>query len=148
MLPIRTVQFLQTNIGFGDWLVLVMMALHLDIKLFTDILLEIENLADIQSRSRSCSISTGVDILPPSDTEESSKGCLKPHKDMLTMKVKYSCTEKLFQLSFQIDDWEEVDEMSNSFDKKEEEIDEAMEQHLLQMEQEEYDRYSEDSQIF
>ena len=35
--------------------------------------------------------------------------------------------------------------MSNSFDKKEEEIDEAMEQHLLQMEQEEYDRYSEDS---
>ena len=87
-LPIRTVSFLQTSIGFGDWLVLVMMALHLDIKLFTDILMEIEHIADERSRSRSCSMSTGVDILPPSDTEESSKGCLKSQKDLLTLKVK------------------------------------------------------------
>ena len=50
--------------------------------------MEIEHIADERSRSRSCSISTGVDILPPSDTEESSKGCLKSHKDLLTLKVK------------------------------------------------------------
>ena len=96
-LPVRTVQFLQTNVGFGDWLVLVMMALHLDIKLLTDILMEIEHLGDEQFRSRSCSMSTGVDILPPSDIEcddscqqlrKTSKGCLKSNNDMLTLKVK------------------------------------------------------------
>ena len=76
---------------------LVMMALHLDIKLFTDILMEIEHLGDEQFRSRSCSMSTGVDILPPSDIEcddscqqlrKTSKGCLKSNNDMLTLKVK------------------------------------------------------------
>ena len=96
-LPVRTVQFLQKNVVFGDWLVLVMMALHLDIKLFTDILMEIEHLGDEQFRSRSCSMSTGVDILPPSDIEcddscqqlrKTSKGCLKSNNDMLTLKVK------------------------------------------------------------
>ena len=40
-LSMRTFQFLQNNVGFGDWLLLVMMAIHLDIKLFSDILEEI-----------------------------------------------------------------------------------------------------------
>lgn len=39
----RTYLFLQQSVGFGDWLVLVMMAIHLDIKLFSEILEEIGN---------------------------------------------------------------------------------------------------------
>ena len=94
----RTYQFLEQNIGFGDWLLLVMMALHLDIKLFSDILLEIEEVEE--GRSRSCSVSTGVEMWT-SDTEydhdkveniveresKVNKGCLKTTADMLTLKV-------------------------------------------------------------
>ena len=42
-----------------------MMSLHLDIKLFTDILNEIKNVNFSNSRS----VSTAIDIISPSDTE-------------------------------------------------------------------------------
>ena len=42
-----------------------MMSLHLDIKLFTDILNEIKNVSFNNSRS----VSTTIDIISPSDTE-------------------------------------------------------------------------------
>ena len=40
-LSITTFQYLRNQLGFGDWLLLVMISVHLDIKLFTDILAEI-----------------------------------------------------------------------------------------------------------
>ena len=53
------------NLGFGDWLILVMMSHHLDIKLFTDILKEIKNVSFNNQRS----VSTNVDIFCTSDSE-------------------------------------------------------------------------------
>ena len=64
-LSLKTCQYLKNNLGFGDWLILVMMSLHLDIKLFTDILKEIKNVGFNNSRS----VSTAIDIISPSDTE-------------------------------------------------------------------------------
>lgn len=61
----KTCQYLKATLGFGDWLILVMMSLHLDIKLFTDILNEIKNVSFNNSRS----VSTAIDIISPSDTE-------------------------------------------------------------------------------
>ena len=61
----KTCQYLKATLGFGDWLILVMMSLHLDIKLFTDILNEIKNVSFSNSRS----VSTAIDIISPSDTE-------------------------------------------------------------------------------
>ena len=46
-------------------MILVMMSLHLDIKLFADILTEIKNVSFNNSRS----VSTAIDIISPSDTE-------------------------------------------------------------------------------
>ena len=40
-LSIRTFQYLRNALGFGDWLLLIMMSHNLDVKLFTDILAEI-----------------------------------------------------------------------------------------------------------
>ena len=53
------------NLGFGDWLILVMMSQHLDIKLFTEILKEIKNVSFNNQRS----VSTNVDIFCTSDSE-------------------------------------------------------------------------------
>ena len=53
------------NLGFGDWLILVMMSHHLDIKLFTEILKEIKNVSFNNQRS----VSTNVDIFCTSDSE-------------------------------------------------------------------------------
>ena len=64
-LNLKTCQYLKISLGFGDWLILVMMSLHLDIKLFTDILNEIKNVNFSNSRS----VSTAIDIISPSDTE-------------------------------------------------------------------------------
>ena len=64
-LSMKTCQYLKVTLGFGDWLILVMMSLHLDIKLFTDILNEIKNVSFNNSRS----VSTAIDIISPSDTE-------------------------------------------------------------------------------
>ena len=55
---------LRTNLGFGDWLILVMMSQHLDIKLFTDILKEIKDVSFKNQRS----VSTNIDIYA-SDTD-------------------------------------------------------------------------------
>ena len=46
---------------------MAMMAQHLDIKLFTDILNEIKNVSFINQRSMS--MSTAIDIIPASDTD-------------------------------------------------------------------------------
>ena len=43
-LSIRTFQYLRGSVGFGDWLLLIMMSHNLDVKLFTDILVEIGRL--------------------------------------------------------------------------------------------------------
>ena len=43
-LSIRTFQYLRCSVGFGDWLLLIMMSHNLDVKLFTDILAEIGRL--------------------------------------------------------------------------------------------------------
>ena len=40
-LSIRTFEYLRRQVCFGDWLLLIMISAHLDIKLFTDILAEI-----------------------------------------------------------------------------------------------------------
>ena len=64
-LNLKTCQYLKISLGFGDWLILVMMSLHLDIKLFTDILNEIKSVSFSNSRS----VSTAIDIISPSDTE-------------------------------------------------------------------------------
>jgi len=64
-LSTRTCQFLRFNLGFGDWLILVMMSQHLDIKLFTEILKEIKNVSFNNQRS----VSTNVDIFCTSDSE-------------------------------------------------------------------------------
>ena len=107
-LPKRTFQFLQHNVGFGDWLILVMMAIHLDIKLFSDILEEIgdspnntlvtlihfspESVGRSEEQSLGVSLSTGLDT---EDTEQgeklrrvASRGCLSTNVDMLTLKVR------------------------------------------------------------
>ena len=107
-LPKRTFQFLQHNVGFGDWLILVMMAIHLDIKLFSDILEEIgdspnitlvtlihfspESVGRSEEQSLGVSLSTGLDT---EDTEQgeklrrvASRGCLSTNMDMLTLKVR------------------------------------------------------------
>ena len=41
-LPDKTAEYLQSVLGFGDWLILSMMADHLDIKMFNDILQQIK----------------------------------------------------------------------------------------------------------
>ena len=56
-LNLKTCQYLKISLGFGDWLILVMMSLHLDIKLFTDILNEIKNVNFSNIRS----VSTAID---------------------------------------------------------------------------------------
>ena len=43
-LSIGTFEYLRLQVGFGDWLLLIMISAHLDIKLFTDILAEIGNI--------------------------------------------------------------------------------------------------------
>ena len=109
-LPKRTFQFLQHNVGFGDWLILVMMAIHLDIKLFSDILEEIgdspnntlvtlihfspESVGRSEEHSLGVSLSTRLDT---EDTEQgeklrrvASRGCLSTNVDMLTLKVRLS----------------------------------------------------------
>ena len=40
-IPNKTAEYLQEALGFGDWLILSMMADHLDIKIFNDILQQI-----------------------------------------------------------------------------------------------------------
>ena len=40
-IPNKTAEYLQDALGFGDWLILSMMADHLDIKIFNDILQQI-----------------------------------------------------------------------------------------------------------
>ena len=62
---IRIISDTRFNLGFGDWLILVMMSHHLDIKLFTDILKEIKNVSFNNQRS----VSTNVDIFCTSDSE-------------------------------------------------------------------------------
>ena len=42
-IPQKTADYLQDVLGFGDWLILSMMAAHLDIKIFNDILQQIMN---------------------------------------------------------------------------------------------------------
>ena len=64
-LSTRTCQHLMNILSFGDWLILVMMSQHLDIKLFADILQEIKNVSFAHSRS----ISTTIDIIHASDTD-------------------------------------------------------------------------------
>ncbi|XP_023329586.1 innexin inx2 [Eurytemora carolleeae] len=61
----KTSLFVKTQIGFGDWLILGMMSNHLDIKLFTDILKEIQRIGMLSQRS----VSTHIDLLQGSDTE-------------------------------------------------------------------------------
>lgn len=62
---IKVISDTRFNLGFGDWLILVMMSHHLDIKLFTDILKEIKNVSFNNQRS----VSTNVDIFCTSDSE-------------------------------------------------------------------------------
>ena len=73
-LSMRTCQHLKNILGFGDWLILSMMAQHLDIKLFTDILKEIKDVNFMNRRS----VSTAIDIIPASDTD----GELDDHEHM------------------------------------------------------------------
>ena len=48
--------FLRVKLTFGDWLILMMMSEHLDIKIFADILIELKRVCDANSRSVSTSI--------------------------------------------------------------------------------------------
>ena len=110
----KTFTFLQHNVVFGDWLLLVMMAIHLDIKLFSDILEEIgditkclwrllipcsEGVGMSEEESLGVSLSTGVDTELTEVTEKEgdklrrvpSRGCLTNNVDMLTLKVGLLC---------------------------------------------------------
>ena len=64
-LSFKTCQHLRAILGFGDWLILAMMAQHLDIKLFADIVQEIKNVSFMHRRS----VSTTIDIIHASDTD-------------------------------------------------------------------------------
>ena len=66
-LPAAVVDQLATTLQFGDWLILSMMADHLDIKLTTDILNKIKAVnCEVKRHS---SISTTLEILAGSDTD-------------------------------------------------------------------------------
>jgi len=56
----KTFSFLMTNIGFGEWLLLTMMSNHMDIKLYVDILREIQRVSLISKRS----VSTHIELIP------------------------------------------------------------------------------------
>jgi len=183
-LSLKTCQHLKTTLGFGDWLILVMMSLHLDIKLFTDILNEINNVSFSSSRS----ISTAIDIISPSDTENEheifpkisyrkpstlglARSCtstdmadttgIEPHivKEMLAdgydptqmaqwqaFRQRTICDSEMLNARDKIDDWNAVDNgycfdpRFNSNSPSQEDRDEAMEQHLLEMEMEDNER--------
>ena len=63
----KTADYLQHILQFGDWLILTMMADHLDIKLFTDILNKIKSVHFEEKRHSS--ISTTLEIIGASDTD-------------------------------------------------------------------------------
>ena len=65
--PDKTAEYLQSVLNFGDWLILSMMADHLDIKIFTDILVQVRTVHVDQKRHSS--ISTTIDVIGASDTE-------------------------------------------------------------------------------
>ena len=65
--PDKTAEYLQNVLNFGDWLILSMMADHLDIKIFTDILVQVRTVHVDQKRNSS--ISTTIDVIGASDTE-------------------------------------------------------------------------------
>ena len=67
-LSASVLQDLSTILQFGDWLILTMMADHLDIKLTTDILNKIKAV-NCEKVKRHSSISTTLEMLPGSDTE-------------------------------------------------------------------------------
>ena len=50
--PSQTAEYLQKMLSFGDWLLLTMMADHIDIKLFSDILKEIKKV-NVEEKRRS-----------------------------------------------------------------------------------------------
>ena len=51
-IPAQTAEYLQKMLSFGDWLLLTMMADHIDIKLFSDILKEIKKV-NVEEKRRS-----------------------------------------------------------------------------------------------
>ena len=63
----KTVDYLTHIIQFGDWLILIMMADHLDIKIFTDILNKIKSVHFEEKRHSS--ISTTLEMIGASDTD-------------------------------------------------------------------------------
>ena len=66
----------------------VMMNLHLDIKLFAEILAEVEAAAVRgPGLSRGCSLSTGVELLEAGEGDQGARGGLKTSADILTLKV-------------------------------------------------------------
>ena len=71
----------------------VMMNLHLDIKLFAEILAEVEAAAVRgPGLSRGCSLSTGVELLEAGE-DTAARGGLKTSADILTLKVGQISTE-------------------------------------------------------
>ena len=82
--PDKTAEYLQNVLNFGDWLILSMMADHLDIKIFTDILVQVRTVHVDQKRHSS--ISTTIDVIGASDTEAEAeeKEILKVVTPMVT----------------------------------------------------------------
>ena len=71
----------------------VMMNLHLDIKLFAEILAEVEAAAVRgPGLSRGCSLSTGVELLEAGE-DTAARGGLNTSADILTLKVGQLYTE-------------------------------------------------------
>ena len=74
----KTKTVLKNVLCFGDWLLLVLIADHLDIKIFSDILQEIKKVH--WEGKRHSSLSTTIDVIGASDTdgETEDKDLLKP----------------------------------------------------------------------
>ena len=76
----NTADYLRQILQFGDWLILTMMADHLDIKLFTDILNKIRSVHFEEKRHSS--ISTTLEMIGASDTDGENE-----EKDMIKTPV-------------------------------------------------------------